>query len=120
MKYIFTLLSLFLIASSAYSQADTVKYQEIRKQVLVETKEGGKLDFFTPIKGHEYDGVEIKPRLFTTKLGIALMKWGKANYDMGITQVEDAFLIFSEYKGRKINEREREYIKKGFNGKLDK
>jgi len=78
------------------------------------------LDFFTPIKGHEYNGVEIKPKLFTTKLGIALMNWGKANYEMGITNVDDAYSIFSEYKGRKINEREREYIRMGFDRELDK
>ena len=63
---------------------------------------------------------KVKPGLFTTKLGIALMNRGKGNYEMGILKVEDSFLIFSEYKGRKINEREKEYIRMGFNGKLDK
>ena len=120
MKYLLGLLALLLISGTAYSQVDTIKYQEIKKQILNETKKGGKLDFFTPIKGHEYDGVQLKPGLFTTKLGIALMNWGKENHKMGIVKVEDAFLIFSEYKGREINEREKEYIRMGFNGELDK
>jgi len=120
MRHLFTLLVLLVTSGAAYAQADTTKYQNLKTQVLTETKEGGKLDFFTPIKGHEYDGVQIKPGLFTTKLGIALMNWGKGNYEMGILNVDDAFLIFSAYKGRPVNEREKEYIRMGFNRELDK
>lgn len=120
MKHLLGLLVLLFISGTAYSQVDTVKYQELKKQILKETQEGGKLDFFTPIKGHEYDGVQIKSGLFTTKLGVALMNWGKENRKMGIVKVEDAFLIFSEYKGREINAREKEYIRMGFNEELHK
>ncbi|NOS93748.1 MAG: hypothetical protein HOP30_17655 [Cyclobacteriaceae bacterium] len=120
MKHVLGLLIFLMISGSVYSQVDSLKYQELKKQILSQTKEGGQLDFFSPIKGHEYDGVEIKPKIFTTKLGVALMKWGKANYEMGITKIEDAYLIYSEYKGRKINQREVEYIRMGFNRELDR
>jgi len=120
MRHIIGLLTLLLISGTVYAQADSVKYQELKKQVLAETKEGGRLDFFTAIKGHEYDGVQVEPGVFTTKLGLALMNWGKGSHEMGILNVEDTFLIFSEYKGRKINEREKEYIRMGFTRGSDK
>jgi hypothetical protein len=93
---------------------------ELRKIVLMESKENGKLDFFTEIKEHEYDGVQIKPGLITTKLGIALYKWGRANFDLGVNTVEDALEFWAEYKGRQANQREKDYITMGFNKELEK
>jgi hypothetical protein len=93
--------------------------EELRKIVLSESKEGGKLDFFTEIKGHEYDAIQIKPRLFTTKLGIALYLWGKANSELGVNTVEDALELWAEYKGRQANQREKAYITEGFNKELE-
>ncbi|MFM7430859.1 MAG: hypothetical protein ACKO1F_13275 [Flammeovirgaceae bacterium] len=90
----------------------------MRDYIIEQTKEGGKLDFFTPIKGHEYDGVEIKPKVYTTKRGIALMKWGSLTRGMGVETLEDAYSIFSEFKKREINSQEKEYIKLGFNREL--
>lgn len=87
---------------------------EIRDFILTETKEGGKLDFFTEIKGKEYDGVQIKPGVFTTKQSIALYKWGLACFEIGVNTLDDAFEIFAKHKGKPINERERDYIKMGF------
>jgi len=88
--------------------------KELEEYVLFETKEGGKLDFFTEIKGKEYDGVQIKQGVFTTKQSIALYKWGRACFTIGVNTVEDAYKIFSIFKGRPLNERETEYIKNGF------
>jgi len=88
--------------------------KELQEYVLSETKEGGKLDFFTEIKGKEFDGVQVKPRVFTTKLSIALYKWGRACYEIGVNTLEDTYEIFSEFKGRPLNNRETEYIKMGF------
>ena len=89
--------------------------QEIRTLILTESKEGGKLDFFTPIKGHEYDGVQIKPGVITTKKEIALYQWGKAAFDLGVNTIEDALSIWAEFKGRPANMPEQETIKAGFN-----
>ena len=87
---------------------------EIKSFILSQTKAGGKLDFFTEIKGKEYDGVQIKPGLFTTKQGIALYKWGRACFDIGVNTIEEAYELFSQYKGKQVNDRDKEYIRMGF------
>jgi len=94
--------------------------EELRKIILKESKEGGRLDFFTEIKGHEMDGIQIKPGLFSTKNSFALYKWGRANFDLGVNSVEDALEFWTEFKGRQPNQREKDYIKSGFNKELEK
>ncbi|PZX37819.1 hypothetical protein LX97_02914 [Nonlabens dokdonensis] len=93
---------------------------ELKRIILSETKEGGKLDYFTEIKGKEYDGIQIKPGVFSTKLGVALYKWGRAAFDIGVNTLEDSYKIFGDFKGRELNQREKEYIKLGFNKELEK
>ncbi|MBE8723551.1 hypothetical protein [Flavobacterium hungaricum] len=94
--------------------------EDLKNYIVTETKPGGKLDFFTEIKGHEYDGIQIKPGVFSTKLGIALYKWGRANFDLGTNTVEDALDFWTAIKEREANVREKEYIKLGFNKELEK
>ena len=94
--------------------------KELKEIILIETKEGGQLDYFTEIKGKEYDGVQIKPGIFSTKLGIALYRWGRATFENGVNTLEDSYKIFAEFKGRELNQREKEYIKLGFNKELEK
>jgi len=102
------------------SQVKILSQQELKEHLLKQTKEGGELDFFTPIKGIETNGVEIKPGVFTTNLSFALYKWGHAAYDLGVNAAEDALAIFTEFRGRELNQREKDYITKGFNRALDK
>ena len=94
--------------------------KELKNYILTETKEGGKLDFFTEIKGKEYDGVQIEPGIITTKISIALYQWERACFDLGVNTLEDAYEIFSELKQRELNQREKENIKMGFNKELEK
>lgn len=94
--------------------------EEIKIFVMKESKENGKLDFFTEIKGRENDGIQVKPGIFDTNLGIALYKWGRANFEIGTNTIEDAFEFWTEYKGREINGKEKVYIKMGFNKELEK
>jgi hypothetical protein len=123
MRKILIIITLLLNVGLAYSQSkpdvktDTA---QLKSYVLKETKKGGKLDFFTPIKGKEYESVQVKPGVLDTKIGMALYKWGKANFDLGLNKLEDAYAIFSEYKGRELNQKEKDYIKMGFNRELDK
>ena len=93
---------------------------ELKEMILSETKKGGKLDYFTEIKGKEYDAIQIKPGVFSTKLGIALYKWGRATFENGVHTLEDSYKIFAKFKGRELNQREKEYIKLGFNKELEK
>ncbi|MBW7676427.1 hypothetical protein [Chryseobacterium chendengshani] len=114
-----------LIAEKKLSEGSTgqVKFADkgvLKKIIIEESKKGGKLDFFTPIKDHEMDGIQIKPGVFSTNIGIALYKWGRENYELGVNTVEDALNIWSEIKNRKPNQREIEYIKMGFNKELEK
>lgn len=92
----------------------------LKKAIIEQTKEGGKLDFFTEIKGHEMDGVQVKKGVFTTKSGIALYKWGRENYELGVNTSDDALKIWEEIKARKPNQRETDYIIMGFNKELEK
>jgi hypothetical protein len=87
---------------------------EIKLYILAETKQDGKLDFFTEIKGKEYDGVQIKQGVFTTKQSIAFYKWGRACFEIGVNTLGDAYEIFSEHQGKTVNPRDKEYIKAGF------
>lgn len=88
--------------------------KELKNYILTETKEGSKLDFFTEIKGKEYDGVQIKPGVFTTMQSIALYKWGRACFNIGVNTIEDVYEIYSEFKQKELNQRDKDYIKMGF------
>lgn len=94
--------------------------KELRNYILTETKKGGKLDFFTEIKGKEYEGVQIKQGVFTTKQSIALYKWGRACFDIGVDTIEDVYEIFAEFKQKELNQRDKEYIKMGFDKEWEK
>jgi len=94
--------------------------KELGNYILTETKESGKLDFFTEIKGKEFDGVQIKQGVFTTKQSVALYKWGRACYDLGVNTIEDVYEIYSEFKQKELNQREKESIKMGFDKEWEK
>ena len=88
--------------------------KEIKSFILAETKQGGKLDFFTEIKGKEFDGVQIKQGVFATRQCVALYRWGRACFDIGVNTVEDVYDIFAEHQGKPVNARDKEYLKAGF------
>lgn len=94
--------------------------KELKNYILTETKEGGKLDFFTEIKGKEFDGVQIKQGVFTTKQSVALYKWGRACFDIGVNTIEDVYEIYSEFKQKELNQRDKEYIRMGFDKEWEK
>ena len=94
---------------------------ELKKYILSETTEGGKLDFFTAIKGKEYDAVQVKPGVFSTNQSMALYKWGRACYDLGVNTEGDAFAIYAEFRQKEeLNQMEKEYIRMGFDKELEK
>jgi hypothetical protein len=113
-----------LISREGLANGDStdVKYrtrEETEAYVLAATAPGRELDFFTSIAGHEYDGVQVKPGKFSTKLGIALYQWGKACFDLGVNTLEDAWRIFEKFRKRPLDQRERDYIKMGFERALE-
>ena len=56
------------VSSQNNQQPDTSPTStDLQASIVDETKEGGKYDFFSPIKGQEYDGIQIKPGVYDTK-----------------------------------------------------
>ena len=102
------------------SNISLLSKNQIKALVLEESKEGGSFDFFTEIKGKEYKAIQVKPGVFSTNSGIALYKWGRACFEVGVNTVEDAYAIFAKFKGRALNTREKAYIKLGFYKELEK
>lgn len=96
------------------SQMIIPSQEELKTFILSESKEGGKLDFFTEIKGKENDGVQIKPGVFSTNRSVALYKWGRACFEIGVNTVADAQDIYAAFQGRAVSEREKDYIRMGF------
>src|SRR5687768_1929478 len=74
------------------SQTPTILSQsDLKTFILKETEEGGKFDFFTSIKGHENEGIQIKPGIYDTKRGLAIYKWGKANNEAGVKSLDEVY-----------------------------
>ncbi|AKQ45035.1 hypothetical protein TH63_04345 [Rufibacter radiotolerans] len=105
---------------SSQTSTTTLSQSDLKAYILKETEEGGRFDFFTSIKGHENDGIQIKPGIYDTKRGLAIYKWGKANYDAGVKSLDEVYAIYSEYKKRPVNEIEKTYLKMGFGRELEK
>lgn len=119
-KSVLALIETQNLSAGDSSSVHILSKEELKKVILTESKEGGKFDFFSEIKGREMEGLQIKPGVFTTRIGVALYRWGKANFDLGVNTVEDALEIWTELKGRQPNQREKDYIKLGFNKELEK
>lgn len=87
---------------------------DLRSQIIEDTKPGGGLDYFTPIKGHESEEVEVKPGVMSTRLGVALYHWGKSCASLGVKSATEALEIWAAFKGRAANAQEKAQISLGF------
>lgn len=87
---------------------------DLHRQIIEESKPGGGLDFFTPIKGHESEEVEVKGGAMSTRLGVALYNWGKSNSSLGVKTAAEALEIWASFKGRAATASEKENISLGF------
>lgn len=76
------------------------------------------MDFFTLIKGHEYEGRLIKPGVYGTSLEFALSSWGRSVHELGVKSVEEAYDLYAAVKGQPATEREKDTIKWGFQTEL--
>jgi len=92
----------------------SLTYAQIHDQVISGSKEGGKLDFFTAIKGREYEEGNLKPGIIASNISVALYEWGKANAALGVKSAQDALAYFAEANGRPVSDREIQYITLGF------
>jgi hypothetical protein len=86
----------------------------LRKYIVAESKAGGSLDYFTEIKGKEFNGVQVKPGLFANNYSVALYKWGRACFELGLNTIDDAYSIFEEIHQKALSDKDKATIKKGF------
>lgn len=117
------ILFFLLISFQSFSQTDSknkLSQAEIKSFILAETKQGGKLDFFTEIKDKEYNASQVKPGLYMTNIEMALYKWGLANFQLGVESEKTALKIFEEFKGKELNIREKDLIPMGYRNDLIK
>jgi hypothetical protein len=96
-----------------------ISQTEIRKKILTASKNGGQLDFWTPIQGHEYDGIQIEPGIFATKLHAAYAQWAFNVIHAGISGEDALFSLYAELAGRAVTEREKSYLLYGFKKALE-
>ena len=72
-----------LITIACFAQTDGNGNPVFNKAVIHLINEEHLADT-TPIKGHEMDAIQIKPRLFDTRIGIALYNWSRALFEINI------------------------------------
>jgi len=113
------LYSFILTSTFSYAQEGSKDLNEIKTVIIKETQTNGKLDFFTPIRGKEYDGYQIKQGLVATYREMALYNWAKSVKDLGIEDLEEIYILYSEARGKEITKMEKELLKMGFNKELE-
>ncbi|MDF2430590.1 MAG: hypothetical protein JWP44_221 [Mucilaginibacter sp.] len=116
MKYIFAILlfitTIRVSGQTTASNDNTAKLTtEFRNKIISESKNGGKLDFWTPIKGHEYDGAMIAKgataaeNIYASNKEIAVIKWVLNLKKLGVKK-DDIIYLYEALKGRKIRDDE--------------
>jgi hypothetical protein len=93
---------------------------DLKKMVINETVPGGRFDYFTDIMGHENDGflVDEEKKIYTCIECVALYAWAKTIQAAGVASADEALAIYSEIKGRPLNEKEISYLTKGYNSEI--
>lgn len=94
--------------------------RQVRADLIKESKNNGKLDYWTPIKGHEFDGEKMERDFYVSKEDAALIKW---TYQLTITGVKnkpDIISLYEELKGRQASNNELNYIDYAYHRALEK
>lgn len=121
------ILSVLLVYSiSAFAQNSKLNDTSIkltgqmRSNLIKASKNNGKLDYWTRIKGHEFEGEMIEHDFYAAKEDAALIKWA---YDLTIAGVKnktDIISLYEELKGHKANNNELNYIDYAYHKALEK
>lgn len=94
--------------------------KEVRAKLVRESKNNGKLDYWTPIKGHEFEGEKVEHDFYASKEDVAIIKWSYALTTSGLKNKADIISLFEELKGREIQPTELNYIDYGYKKAMDK
>ncbi|HTK22120.1 MAG TPA: hypothetical protein VL442_21525 [Mucilaginibacter sp.] len=118
--------TLLLFSIGAFAQNSKLKdtsarlTPQLRSELIKESQKSGKLDYWTPIKGHEFDGEKIEHDFYVSKEDGALIKWA---YDLtikGVKNKADIISLYEELKGRQVNSTELKYIDYAYHKALEK
>lgn len=118
--------TLLLFSIGAFAQNSKLKdtsvklTTQVRAQFIKESKKNGKLDFWTPIKGHELDGERIEHDFYVSKEDAALIKWTYEITIKGVKNKADIISLYEELKGRQANGNELNYIDYAYHKALEK
>lgn len=112
---LFIVLSLKVSAQTTAPDSTAKPSAELRYKIITESKDGGKLDTWAPIKGHEMDGQQIEPGLFASNREIAVIKWAYYVVNAGVANKAAIVGIYEELKNRKIRNDELTSLNYGYN-----
>lgn len=93
---------------------------EMRSKLISASKNNGKLDYWTRIKGHELEGEKIEHDFYASKEDAALIKWTYDLMNIGVKDKADIISLYEELKKRKISNDELTYIDYGYHKALEK
>ena len=108
--------TLLLFSIGAFAQNSKLKdtsvrlTPQVRSELIKESKNKGKLDYWTPIKGHELDGERIEHDFYVCKEDAALIKWTYKLTITGVKNKADIVSLYEELKGREANNNGLNYI----------
>lgn len=116
-----TLSVLLALSINAFAQNSKINdssfklTDEMRSKLISASKNNGKLDYWSQIKGHEFEGERIEPDWYVAKEDAAIIRW---TYDLTTSGLKDKNAIISLYedlKRRKVSKNELAYINYGYN-----
>ena len=93
---------------------------QVRSEFIKESKKNGKLDYWTPIKGHELDGERLEHDYYVSKEDAALIKWTIKLTTTGVKNKADIISLYEELKGRQVSSVELNYIDYAYHKALEK
>lgn len=117
---------LLLFSISAFAQNSKLKdtsvtlTPQVRSELIKESKKNGKLDYWTPIKGHELDGERIEHDFYVSKEDAALIKWTYKLTITGVKNKADIISLYEELRGREASSNELNYIDYAYHKALEK
>ena len=112
--YVFLALSVNAFAQNSKLNDTSFKLTtETRSKLLTASKNNGKLDYWTQIKGHEFEGEKMEQDYYVSKEGAAVIKWAHAVTQMGLRDEASIISLYEDLKKRKITNDELTYIHYG-------
>lgn len=99
------------------STENNVENNDIEQYIIIESKEGGKLDFKETVE--KYDGAFVAfDEILYNKKDFAILLWGASVNQSGVKDFRQAQVLWEKINNRKLTEPELKVLKKGFETKF--